>query len=167
MVMPVSPGFILVYPKGDQVTLEYGSRPIDLLGAGVSLLGLLFLLVATVSTRAREATTGGLLRVFLPLYDAVAGAARPLTVAAIVLAILLAGYTRVSLTQPDLGYELAQSAYKARDFESAVTHLSDWVSEDKDTFKQATALFQLGVAHTELKQHAADPGELLSLNLSH
>ena len=29
------------------------------------------------------------------------------------------------------------------------------VSEDKDTFKQATALFQLGVAHTELKQHAA------------
>jgi hypothetical protein len=154
-VMPVSPGFILVYPKGDQVTLEYGSRPIDLLGAGVSLLGLLFLLVATVSTRAREATTGGLLRVFLPLYDAVAGAARPLTVAAIVLAMLLAGYTRVSLTQPDLGYELAQSAYKARDFESAVFHLSDWVSEDKDTFKQATALFQLGVAHTELKQHAA------------
>ena len=36
-----------------------------------------------------------------------------------------------------------------------IVHARDWTSTDRDTFKQATALYQLGVSHSELDHHAA------------
>jgi TolA-binding protein len=66
-----------------------------------------------------------------------------------------ATYIRLSLRAPERAYEEAQEAYKARDFPKAVQLLEDWASIDRDTFKQATVLYQLGITHTELKNPAA------------
>jgi outer membrane protein assembly factor BamD (BamD/ComL family) len=74
----------------------------------------------------------------------------------VVLALIGTGaYTRWALREPDRTYHEAQAAYRDRDFPEAIRRLEAWTTVDRDTFKQATALHQLGVSYGEVGQHAS------------
>jgi len=59
------------------------------------------------------------------------------------------------LQAPDKAYRAAQQAYRDRDFDAAIEQYEAWTQVDRDTFKQATALYQLGVSYAEIDQPAA------------
>jgi outer membrane protein assembly factor BamD (BamD/ComL family) len=154
-VVPVSPGFMLVYPNGPHVELTYVRTALDRTGVALTLLGLGFIVVSLAWPRPRELVVAGVSRLVGPLARALE---RRRTLASVVLAVAMiaagAG-TRLSLREPDREYQEAQEAYRNRDFESAIRLLEEWTAEDRDTFKQATALHQLGVSYNEVGQYAS------------
>jgi len=154
-LLPVSPGFMLVYPKSDTLVLEYRRNLIDWLGVALTLTGIVLLVVLWVK-RAWAAAVENAIRVLLAPVLAVWTRYRAILIPVLLLmAVAGATYIRVSLRAPEREYEEAQEAYKARDFRKAADLFGDWTSTDRDTFKQATALYQLGISQTELKNPAA------------
>jgi tetratricopeptide (TPR) repeat protein len=154
-LFPVSPGFMLVYPKGSHVELEYRRMLLDKAGLALSLLGLGFVGITLLWPRSREVVT----RMIGYVVGPVAGTLERRSVLAstvIVLALIGTGAsTRLSLREPDRAYQDAQEAYRKRDFDAAIRLLEEWTAEDRDTFKQATALHQLGVSYNEVGQYAS------------
>ena len=63
--------------------------------------------------------------------------------------------TRLALRNPDSLYERARVYYSDREFEKAIALFEGWIATDRDTFKQATALYQLGASYSARGQHAA------------
>jgi hypothetical protein len=154
-LLPVSPGFMLVYPRAGHVEITYERTLLDQAGVGLSITGLALLLVAAVSRRSRDAMTVGMATTTGPLLRVLE---RHYVLASTVVVLLLVGigaYTRWSLRQPERAYQEAQDAYRTRDFPEAIRRLEAWTSIDRDTFKQATALHQLGVSYGEVGQHAS------------
>ncbi len=155
-VYPVSPGFMLVYPPQSHFELYYGRRLLDWFALGLTWLGLAWALISVFSRRASEAGIDALSRILGPVFAAMQQRRRVLSTLLLLLCILLAFGSRYALKKPDdTLHKQAQEAYRQRDFERAVDLLSRWTAEDKDTFKQATALYQLGVSQSELGNHAA------------
>jgi hypothetical protein len=154
-ILPVSPGYMLVYPNSDTVVIEYRRQFIDWFGMAMTATGALILLVCFISPRVRESMETTLTRPFVPLLVQFQKHPYILSVVLLVTFIGTGAATRITLRTPDREYEKAQEAYRARDFDEAIRRLEDWTSQDKDTFKQSTALYQLGVAHSDVKNHAA------------
>ncbi|MFQ5477385.1 MAG: 6-pyruvoyl-tetrahydropterin synthase-related protein, partial [Candidatus Binatia bacterium] len=154
-LFPVSPGFMLVYPRGEHLELVYGRNPLDWISIGLSVIGLLWLFSCVVSRRLLDQSESSLIRLLDPVL--VVFERRRLLISVLVVASMAtAGVAaRRNLTRPLAAFAQAQDAYKRRDFETAVRKLEAWVARDKDTFKQATALYQLGVSHSELGHHTA------------
>ena len=71
------------------------------------------------------------------------------------LAVAAGATTRLSLRAPEKAYRAAQDAYKARDFDDAIARMEEWIATDRDTFKQATILYQLGVSYSEVDNPTA------------
>ena len=85
----------------------------------------------------------------------IAGHRIVVSIAAVVTLVGIGAYTRYSLREPERSFQEAQDAYKKRDFPKAIRLLEAWTSTDKDTFKQATALHQLGLSYNETKQYGS------------
>jgi tetratricopeptide (TPR) repeat protein len=150
----VAPGFMLVYPETETLEIVYGRTPLDWFSLSLSWLGLAVVLICGVSRGARSWAVvrfGGL---FQPLFRTSARFSLPLGLGLLIVLIGSAAATRNDLTEPDRAFRLGQEAYRERDFATAVSRYSEWTRIDRDTFKQATALFQLGVAQAELGNHA-------------
>ncbi len=151
----VSPGFMMVYPSTNHFELYYGRTALDKIAWALTWIGLLWVAaavlrpgLATSSVAAAATATGAILRQFEK---------HRLLLSVLLLAVFAAtgAASRFSLRKPDQDYKLGQEAYKQRDFARAVELLRHWTNEDRETFKQATALYQLGVAYSELGDHAA------------
>ena len=61
---------------------------------------------------------------------------------------------RYRLRDEDSDYRSGQEAYQQRRFEDAARIYRDYVNNDSDRPKMATALLQLGVSYSEMKQPA-------------
>jgi hypothetical protein len=152
---PVSPGFMLVYPHQRQVVLEYKRTALDWAGVALTLIGVLLAGVTLASPRARDAITSLIAWLSAPAVRVMA--AHRVIVSAVVVVVMvgIGAYTRLALRAPERTFQAAQEAYKKRDFPEAVRRLEEWTSIDKDTFKQATALHQLGLSYSEMKQYGS------------
>jgi len=154
-ILLVSPAFMLVYPKSSHFEMYYGRNFIDWLGLAISLGGLLLLVGSGMSPRLSDGLQRTLYRPFSPIFEFNARHYVVLSLVLLLLAVGGAWYTRTSLRRADRTYEAAQEAYRNRDFDDAIKKLEAWTAEDKDTFKQATALYQLGVSYSEVGNPAA------------
>ncbi len=151
----VSPGFMLVYPQGSHFELSYERTPLDWIALSLTWLGLLWAAACIASKKVSSASVETLVALTGPVF-AIMERRRLILSVALFAALALAGAAmRVALTRPDTLYAQGQEAYKAREFEHAVRLLEDWTATDRETFKQATAIYQLGVSHSELGNHAA------------
>jgi hypothetical protein len=154
-MFPVSPGYMIVYPNHTHVELVYRRTLLDQTGVALTLVGILIVVVAAASGRVRDSVVviaASTARPMLELLERHRFAASALLMAAL---IGVGAYTRLSLREPDRRYQAAQDAYRDRDFPTAIQRLEEWTTEDRDTFKQATALHQLGVSYGEVGQHAS------------
>ncbi len=154
-ILPVSPSFMLIRPKGRSVDLVYRRNAIDWIGLVLTLIGLVVLAVCLLRRSARDRLERALAR---PWAGVLAAMERRRKVLAPVLVLVLVGIaagTRYHLRSDEWQYRQAQEAYRARDFERAAELFSDWIATDRDTFKQATALYQLGITYGELGRPAA------------
>lgn len=154
-VYPVSPGFMLVYPHQRHVVLEYKRTGLDWAGVAITCFGLLLAIVTIASKRARDGITGLIAILDAPVVEWIANHRVIVTAVAVVVMVGIGAYTRYSLRAPDRSFQAAQDAYRNRDFPEAIRRLEDWTKTDKDTFKQATALHQLGLSYSETKQYGS------------
>jgi len=153
--VPVSPGFMLIRPKHRSVDIVYRRNAIDWIGLVLTLIGLGVLCVCFVHRPTRDRFEEALVRPWMPLLATMQRRRvilAPLLV--LCLAVAAAG-TRYHLRSDEWQYREAQEAYRARDFERAAALFADWIATDRDTFKQATALYQLGITYSELDRPAA------------
>jgi hypothetical protein len=154
-IVPVSPGYMLVYPNRADVEIKYARLPIDWIGVVMTGSGLLLLAATLMSPGVRAAIPTRLARVAGPLLLSMERHRIIVSLALLSVMIFIGAYTRYSLRVPDRSYERAHEAYRAREFDEAIKRLEDWTRIDKDTFKQATALHQLGISYNETGQFAA------------
>jgi hypothetical protein len=154
-ILPVSPAFMLVVPQSEQFEMVYGRNAIDIIGIIISLGGLALLLGCAVIKSLRTSVERAVMVPLAWLARLFESYPKAMT-AALLIAMITGGWTtRIALRHPDAEYAKAQEAYRARDFDLAIARLEDWVSTDRDTFKQATALYQLGVSYSEKENYAA------------
>jgi len=151
----VSPGFMLITPSTSHVEIEYRRNLIDWLGLAISLLGLALIGTCWLQPRFAAQLQAAIAAPFLPTLRFFERHRLLLSLLFVGSAIAGGVSTRMALRAPDQAYAAAQEAYRTRDFDAAGERLEAWVSTDRDTFKQATALYQLGVAYTQKAQHAA------------
>lgn len=154
-IVPVSPAFMLLYPKSEHVEIVYGYRFIDWFSNVISLAGLLLLLACFASPRIADSVESWIAAPFQPIFDFNDRHGTLITLLLVTAFLGTAAYTRVSLQAPDKAYRAAQQAYRDRDFDAAIEQYEAWTQVDRDTFKQATALYQLGVSYAEIDQPAA------------
>jgi len=154
-IYPVSPAFMLVIPEQSHFELYYGRTAVDWIGLLITVAGVLLLVGCATSRRRAAAFEVATARPFMPLLALFER--HYITISLVLFAAAIAGgaTTRYSLQASDRAYKAAQAAYKARDFDEAIRRLEAWTAEDKDTFKQATSLYQLGVSYSEIGAHAA------------
>ncbi len=154
-LMPVSPGFMLVTPRSGRVELVYGSTGVDLAGLGLSIGGLLLvfmlLMRPALATRLCSELAGKMTHLLAPVETH----AKVALLVLLLIATASAVATRLALRNPDSLYERARVHYSDREFEEAIALFEEWIATDRDTFKQATALYQLGASYSARGQHAA------------
>jgi TolA-binding protein len=146
---------MLVTPRDGHIELLYQHNPVDWLAIGLTVIGLLTVAGSLASGRVSAvalAPANLLLRSVSHLPDRYF---RGLSLVLLVAALGAAALTRAHLRAPEILYEDAQEAYRERNFKEAARRLQRWTATDKDTFKQATALYQLGISYTELGEYSA------------
>ena len=154
-LFPVSPGFMLVYPKSTHVEIEYRRNFIDWLGLAMTGGGLVLLFACLFSSSVAAGVVNLAATLSLPILRLFERWAVPLTCVLVVVSIVGGYYARLSEGADDRHYKLAQDAYRNHQHEEAIPLLQAYIATERDTFKQATSLFQLGVAYSHVKQHAA------------
>jgi outer membrane protein assembly factor BamD (BamD/ComL family) len=154
-VFPVSPGFMLVFPNQPRVEITYRRTAVDWVALTLTCVGLGLLLATLASRQLRGAMPVAMRNFSLPVLRWIEKH-RAITTVVVVAAMVFVGTsTRLALRAPDRAYQKAQEAYHRRDFPEAIRRLEEWTRRDKDTFKQATALHQLGICYNETDQPAA------------
>lgn len=148
----VSPGFMLVTPTTSHFEMYYGRNALDWAALAASLLGLGWCLLATLNNRVARKTKVMTQRAIRPIYVACAGRVRWLSAGLAIAAIAASISVRYEIRDTDATYRQGQEAYRDRRFADVVSVFSEYVRDDRDTFKQATALLQLGVSYRELDQ---------------
>lgn len=150
----VSPGFMLVTPTGRHFEMVYSRRALDWFGLLTTWLGILWAVSATVSPRARRATMRLAVSVFRPFGETLApGRVRvSVNILLILVSASAAGAVRYQLRDVDASFREGTNAYQQRRFEDVVRLHSEYVRDDRDSAKNATALLQLGTAYSELDQ---------------
>ena len=148
----VSPGFMLVTPKTNHFELVYSTRTLDWCSLAATFLGILWGLAVVVHPGVRRATARGAGAVFRPFGAAIAPARVrvPLNILLLALCVAAAFIVRYEIRDLDATYRSGQQAYQDRRFEDVVKIHGEYVRDDRDTAKVATALLQLGVAYSEL-----------------
>jgi len=154
-LLPVSPGFMLVYPSSRSVDLVYRRNAIDWIGLALTIVGLTALAAFSLKRSWSEQFVATIRKALSPVLLIWSRWRIAIGVLLVLIGLAAAVGTRFTLRSPDREYDDAQTAYKARDFPTAIKLYTDWTKQDRDTFKQATALYQLGVSHSELEHHAA------------
>jgi len=154
-VQLVSPGFMLVYPSASHFEMVYRRNAIDWLALSLTFLGIAVWLWCVFDRRTADRIVAGITRSIEPALETWGRHALWIGLALVLVGSVAGAATRLTLRAPDKEYSQAQRAYQARDFQAAITLLRDWTQTDRDTFKQATALYQLGVSHSELDHHVA------------
>lgn len=151
----IAPGFMLVWPKTENFELYYGRNALDLFSTTLSLLGLAFALLCLARPQIGAVPVRVADRVFGPVFRIIA--AYPTAFGSVLLLALVGAgvHTRYDLTEPDRAFREGQDAYRKRDFQRAIDTYGEWTKQDRDTFKHATALFQLGVSYAEADQPLA------------
>jgi outer membrane protein assembly factor BamD (BamD/ComL family) len=146
---------MLVTPSTSHFEILYSETALDWFALSTTWLGMLWAVAATVHGGIRRATARGAGAAFRPLGLLLAGT-RPrvgVNLALIVLCIVGAFTVRYRIRDLDATYRAGQSAYQERRFDDVIRVHRDYVRDDRDTPKIATALLQLGTAYTEKKQH--------------
>ena len=151
----VAPGFMLVYPSERHFELLYQRTALDWTALGLTWLGLLLAVTSASSRRFHQGAVSLSRALFGGLFFGMSRWSLPLGILLAVVFASLGASARMQHTEPELGYRLGQAAYRNRDFEGAIRLFEEWTSTDRDTFKHATALYQLGVSHSESDHHAA------------
>ncbi|HXC50372.1 MAG TPA: 6-pyruvoyl-tetrahydropterin synthase-related protein [Candidatus Limnocylindrales bacterium] len=148
----VSPGFMLVTPAGSHFEMVYSETALDWFALAVSWVGILWAFATVVHGGVRRATARVATRVLRPI-GAMLAPPRvriPLGIL-LVLACVAAAFTvRYRIRDLDATYRAGQQAYQDKRFEDVVRIHGEYVRDDQDTPKIATALLQLGVAYSEL-----------------
>lgn len=149
----VSPGFMLVTPTAPHFEMVYSERSLDWFALATTWLGLAWAGAAVASGRVRRATTKAATAVLRPIGSAMSPARIRVPVnILLILACAAGGATvRYRIRDLDATYREGQTAYQEKRFEDVIRVHTEYVSDDRDTAKNATALLQLGTAHSELK----------------
>ncbi len=154
-VHPVSPGFMMVYPSATRMELVYGRNAMDWLSLFLTIGGLGILAACMVSSAFAERFRRSAHAPFLPLTRGLSAHPRLAALILVILAAAAGAATRYTLTAPEREFQAAKQLYRDRDFPAAIEAYRQWTADDKGTFKQATALYQMGVSHSELGHHGA------------
>ncbi|HYC57616.1 MAG TPA: 6-pyruvoyl-tetrahydropterin synthase-related protein [Candidatus Binatia bacterium] len=162
----VSPGFMLVYPSSGHFEMYYGRTLLDYVAMGTTALGVLWLLAASVSPRVSRASVTAAGRIFRPIYAPVSRYPRSIFVAFVVICIAAGALVRYEVRDDDVLYREGQTAYRERKFERAIEVFREYAADDRDTFKNATSLSQMGISYSELQKFelAVDTLERLRFN---
>ncbi len=148
----VSPGFMLVTPTTNHFEMVYSERALDWFALATTWIGLLWAGMAAVHPRTRRATArlaGAALR---PLGAALEPRGRRVA-ANTTLLLAFAGaaaLVRYEIRDLDSTFRAGTTAYQERRFEDVVRIHTEYLQEDTDRPKNATALLQLGTAYSEL-----------------
>jgi outer membrane protein assembly factor BamD (BamD/ComL family) len=154
-VFPVSPSFMLITPRDGHIELLYQHNALDWLAIGLTIVGLLTVAGSLASERISAVVLAPVNLVLRRLFHLPDRYFRGLSLGLLVAALGAAALTRAHLRTPEILYEEAQESYRGRNFEEAARRLQRWTATDRDTFKQATALYQLGISYTELGDYSA------------
>jgi tetratricopeptide (TPR) repeat protein len=146
---------MLVTPSDGHIELEYRQNAFDWIAIALTVAGILAVAGSLVSVRFSVFVQAPVRRVLGNIFQLPERYSRGLSLMLLVGSLVAAALTRAHLRTPDNLYEDAQESYRARAFEEAARRLQRWTATDKDTFKQATALYQLGISHTELGNYNA------------
>ena len=154
-LVPVSPGFMLLYPETRHTEILYRRNLVDWVGLLISLSGLALLVAVAARKTWADRCVATISWWLTSVFRVIESHRYVIAAILIMVAVGLATATRLLLRAPDREYTEAQEAYKAREFDKAIRLLEDWTAEDKDTFKQATSLYQLGVSYSEIGNYTA------------
>jgi len=150
----VSPGFMLVTPSSTHFEMVYSETGLDWFALATTWAGLLWAGAAVVNGRVRRGTTKVATSVFGPPWRAMqpARVRIPLNALLIVGCVVAGAAVRYQIRDVDSTFREGQAAFQERRFEDVVRVFSEFVREDSDRPKIATALLQLGTAYSELGQ---------------
>ena len=162
----VSPGFMLVTPSSNHFEMSYQRTALDWTALAATIAGLLWALGSAVSPSLRRATTAPIARAFALAYQPLSRHATSISVVFIVVCVASGSVVRYEVRDDDVAFRLGQEAFRARNYEVAAQIFGQYTLDDQDTFKQATALLQLGTSQAELGRHelALDTLERLSFD---
>jgi len=160
----VSPGFMLVTPASEHYEMSYDRTALDWFALTTTIIGILWAAGCTISPKVRRATTAPIALAFASLYAALSRHAAPVSVVFVVACIASGSAVRYEVSDDDAGYRAGQEAFRAKQFERVVDVFGEYTRDDKDTFKQATALLQLGSSQAELGRHELAIDSLERLN---
>ncbi|MBI5505685.1 MAG: tetratricopeptide repeat protein [Deltaproteobacteria bacterium] len=149
----VSPGFMLVTPASSHFEMSYGRTPLDWFALATTMAGILWTIGCAISPKLRRATTAPITRAFARLYLPISGYATPISIVFVVVCIASGSAVRYQVRDDDVGYRVGQEAFRNKQFQRVTEVFGDYTRDDKDTFKQATALLQLASSQAELDRH--------------
>jgi tetratricopeptide (TPR) repeat protein len=143
---------MLVTPATSHFEMVYSERALDWFALATTWVGILLALVTSMHAGFRRATARFATSMLRPLGRALAPAKVriPLNILLVLACIAAAVTVRYRIRDLDATYRAGQQAYQDRRFEDVVTIHGEYVRDDRDTAKIATALLQLGVSYTEL-----------------
>lgn len=150
----VSPGFMLVTPSTTHFEIVYSDTALDWFALATTWLGLVWAGAAFTNGRVRRGSTKVFVLLFGPAWRAMQPAHVRIPVNTVLLLVCAAsaGIVRYRINDIDSTFRVGQAAFQERRYEDVVRELEDFVHEDSDRPKLATALLQLGTAYSELGQ---------------
>jgi len=164
----VSPGFMLVTPRTGHFEMVYSERALDWFALATTWLGLAWAGAAAANPRVRRATARGAVAVFRPIGEAMTPPRIRVTLNVVLLiaCAVAAAKVRYDIRNGDSTFRAGQTAYQERRFEDVVRLHGEYLLDDKDSSKNATALLQLGTAYSDLSRPelAIDTFERLLFN---
>jgi hypothetical protein len=148
----VSPGFMLVTPTTAHCEIVYSETALDRFALATTWTGLLWAAAAFLNRRVRRGTAKVFASVFGPAWRAMQPRRIRVTVNVLLLLACVAAslLVRHRIRDVDSTFREGQAAFQERRFEDVVRVFGEFVREDSDRPKVATALLQLATAYSEL-----------------
>ncbi len=162
----VSPGFMLVTPSSNHFEMSYERAALDWFALATTMVGILWTIGCATSPRLRRATTAPIARAFAIVYAPLSRHATSISVIFVIACVASGSWVRYQVSDEDADFRVGQEAFRAKQFERVTKLFGEYTRDDKDTFKQATALLQLANSQAELGHHelAVDTLERLSFD---
>jgi len=148
----VSPGFMLVTPQSGHFEMVYSERALDWFALATTWLGLLWAVAAAANPRVRRATARGAVAVMKPFGEAITPVRVRVALNSLLLLLCALGAAgvRYQIRDLDSTFRSGTTAYQERRFEDVIRIHREYILDDTDSPKKATALLQLGTAYSEL-----------------
>jgi tetratricopeptide (TPR) repeat protein len=141
---------MLVTPTTSHFELVYSERALDWFALSTTWLGLLWTFAAVVSPRVRRGSSRAVAAVFRPVGEAFVPVRVPANVVLVLVCIGASALVRYEIRDVDKTYREGQTAFSEKRYEDVIRVHSEFVKNDEDRPKIATALLQLGTAYSEL-----------------